>query len=155
MPASGHSPDSQALATNRKARHDYAIVESWEAGIALTGPETKSCREGNVSLAEAYAGFDKNELFVFGMNIQPYAPARALFTPHDPVRPRKILMHRCEIDRLVGLLKTKGLALLPLKLYLARGKIKLQLGLGKGKLLYDKREALKKKTAEREIARGQ
>ena len=155
MSASGKSPDSQALATNRKARHDYTIVESWEAGIALSGPEVKSCREGNVSLAEAYAGFDKNELFVFGMNIQPYAPARTTFTPPDPTRPRKILMHRREIDRLVGLLKTKGLALLPLKLYLARGKIKLQLGLGKGKLLYDKREALKKKTAEREIARGQ
>ena len=141
------------LATNRRARHEYQILDSWEAGLSLTGGEVKSCRAGNVSLAEAYAAFDGNELFILGMRIQPYAAAASGFNTHEPDRPRKILMHRRELDRLAGLLRTKGLTLIPLKLYLTRGKIKLQLGLGKGKLLFDKRETLKRKTSEREANR--
>ena len=144
---------SGALATNRKARHEYHILDSWETGLSLTGGEVKSCRAGQVSLAEAYAAFDKGELFVYGMRIQPYAAAKSGFNTHEPDRPKKILMHRRELDRLAGQLQLKGHTLVPLKLYLVRGKIKLELGLGKGKLLFDKRETLRRKTDEREAAR--
>jgi SsrA-binding protein len=142
-----------ALATHRKARHEYAILDSWEAGLALTGGEVKSCRAGQASLNEAYAAFDKGELFLLGMRIQPYAAAKSGFNAHDPDRPKRVLMHRRELDRLAGLVQLKGHALIPLKLYLARGRIKIELGLGKGKLLYDKRESLRRKTDDRETAR--
>ena len=142
-----------ALATNRKARHEFHILESWEAGLSLTGGEVKSCRAGQASLAEAYASFDKGELFIYGMRIQPYAAAKSGFNTHEPDRPKKILMHRRELDRLAGQLQLQGHTLVPLKLYLARGRIKVELGLGKGKLLYDKRETLRRKTTDRETAR--
>ena len=144
---------SGALATNRKARHEFHILDSWEAGVSLTGGEVKSCRAGQASLAEAYAAFDKGELFVYGLRIQPYAAAKSGFNTHEPDRPKKILMHRRELDRLAGHLQLKGHTLVPLKLYLVRGKIKLELGLGKGKLLFDKRETLRRKTDEREASR--
>ena len=142
-----------ALATNRKARHEYHILDSWEAGLSLTGGEVKSCRAGQASLAEAYAAFDKGELYVYGLRIQPYLAAKSGFNTHEPDRPKKVLMHRRELDRLASQLQLKGHTLVPLKLYLARGKIKLELGLGKGKLLFDKRETLRRKTDEREAAR--
>ena len=142
-----------ALATNRKARHEFHVLESWEAGLALTGGEVKSCRAGQASLAEAYASFDKGELYVYGMRIQPYLAAPAGFNAPEPDRPKKVLMHRRELDRLAGTLQLKGHTLVPLKLYLARGKIKIEIGLGKGKLLFDKRETLRRKTDEREAAR--
>ena len=151
------APKSNApgpLATNRKARHEYAILESWEAGIELTGGEVKSCRAGQASLNEAYAEFKNGELFILSMRIQPYAAAKSGFLPHEPDRPKRVLMHRRELDRISGLVQLKGHTLLPLKLYLARGRIKVELGLGKGKQLYDKRETLKRKTAEREASRG-
>ena len=154
MPASRTSNAPGPLATNRKARHEYAILESWEAGIELTGGEVKSCRAGQACLNEAYADFKNGELYVLSMRIQPYAAARSGFAAHDPDRPKKVLMHRKELDRIAGLVQLKGHTLLPLKLYLARGRIKLELGLGKGKQLYDKRETLKRKTAAREAARG-
>lgn len=141
------------LASNRKARHEYHILDSWEAGLSLTGGEVKSCRAGQASLHEAYAAFDRRELFIYGMRIQPYAAAVSGFNTHEPDRPRKVLMHRRELDRLKGTLQLKGHTLVPLKLYLARGKIKIELGLGKGKLLHDKRETLRRKTADRETAR--
>ncbi|MDR0993676.1 MAG: SsrA-binding protein SmpB [Verrucomicrobiota bacterium] len=140
------------LATNRKARHEYHILDSWEAGLSLSGGEVKSCRAGEVSLNEAFASFDHGELFISGMRIQPYAAASG-FTPPDPDRPKKVLMHRRELDRLAGVLKLKGHTLVPLKLYLARGRIKIELGLGKGKLLHDKRDTLRRKTADREAER--
>ena len=142
-----------ALATNRKARHEFHILDSWEAGLSLTGGEVKSCRAGQASLAEAYAAFDKGELFVYSLRIQPYAAAKSGFNTHDADRPKKVLMHRRELDRLAGTLQLKGHTLVPLKLYLVRGKIKIELGLGKGKLLYDKRETLRRKSDEREAAR--
>ena len=142
-----------ALATNRKARHEFHILDSWEAGVSLTGGEVKSCRAGQASLAEAYAAFDKGELYVYGLRIQPYAAAKSGFNTHEPDRPKKVLMHRRELDRLAGTLQLKGHTLVPLKLYLVRGKIKIELGLGKGKLLSDKREPLRRKTDEREAAR--
>ena len=144
---------SGALATNRKARHEFYILDSWEAGISLTGGEVKSCRAGQVSLNEAFASFDKGELYVYGLRIQPYLAAKSGFNTHEPDRPKKVLMHRRELDRLAGQLQLKGHTLVPLKLYLVRGKIKLELGLGKGKLLFDKRETLRRKTDEREAAR--
>ena len=142
-----------ALATNRKARHEFHILESWEAGLSLTGGEVKSCRAGQASLAEAYASFDKGELYIYGMRIQPYLAAKSGFNAHEPDRPKKVLMHRRELDRLAGTLQLKGHTVVPLKLYLARGRIKVELGLGKGKLLYDKRETLRRQTADRETAR--
>jgi SsrA-binding protein len=154
MSAAPRSNAPGPLATNRKARHEYAISETWEAGIELTGGEVKSCRAGQASLNEAYAEFKGGELFILSMRIQPYAAAKSGFLPHEPDRPKKVLMHRRELDRLSGLVQLKGHTLLPLKLYLARGRIKVELGLGKGKQLYDKRESLKRKTAEREAARG-
>ena len=141
------------LATNRKARHEYHILDSWEAGVSLTGGEVKSCRAGQASLNESYAAFDKGELFLLGLRIQPYAAAKSGFDVHEPDRPKKVLMHRRELDRLAGTLQLQGHTLVPLKLYLARGKIKVELGLGKGKLLFDKRESLRRKTADRETAR--
>ena len=144
---------SGALATNRKARHEFHILDSWEAGLSLTGGEVKSCRAGQASLAEAYAAFDKGELYVYGLRIQPYLAAKSGFNTHEPDRPKKALPHRRELDRLAGGLQLKGHTLVPLKLYLVRGKIKLELGLGKGKLLFDKRETLRRKTDEREAAR--
>lgn len=144
---------SGALATNRKARHEFQILDSWETGLSLTGGEVKSCRAGQASLAEAYAAFDKGELYVYGLRIQPYLAAKSGFNTHEPNRPKKVLMHRRELDRLAGQLQLKGHTLVPLKLYLVRGKIKLELGLGKGKLLFDKRETLRRKTDEREAAR--
>ena len=144
---------SGALATNRKARHEFHILDSWETGLSLTGGEVKSCRAGQASLAEAYAAFDKGELYVYGLRIQPYAAAKSGFNTHEPDRPKKVLMHRRELDRLHGVLLVKGHTLIPLKLYLARGKIKIELGLGKGKLLFDKRETLRRKTDEREASR--
>ena len=144
---------SGALATNRKARHEFQILDSWETGLSLTGGEVKSCRAGQASLAEAYAAFDKGELYVYGLRIQPYLAAKSGFNTHEPDRPKKVLMHRRELDRLAGVLQLKGHTLVPLKLYLVRGKIKLELGLGKGKLLFDKRETLRRKTDEREAAR--
>ena len=141
------------LATNRKARHEYHILDSWEVGLSLTGGEVKSCRAGQASLNEAYASFDKGELYVYGMRIQPYAAAKSGFNVHEPDRPKKVLMHRRELDRLSGTLQLQGHTLVPLKLYLARGNVKIELGLGKGKLLFDKRETLRKKTDERESAR--
>ena len=141
------------LATDRNARYEFHILESWEAGLSLTGGEVKSCRASQVSLNEAFASFDRGELFVHGLRIQPYAAAQSGFNTDAPDRPRKVLMHRRELDRLAGTLQLKGHAVVPLKLYLARGRIKVELGLGKGKLLYDKRETLRRKTDERETAR--
>lgn len=141
------------LATNRKARHEYHILDSWEVGLSLTGGEVKSCRAGQVSLNEAHAQFNRGELYIIGMRIQPYAAAKSSFNTHEADRPKKVLMHRRELDRLFGLVQLKGHTIIPLKLYTARGRIKLELGLGKGKLLYDKRETLKRKTADREAAR--
>lgn len=149
----GEEAGKGALATNRKARHEFHILDSWEAGLALVGGEVKSCRAGQVSLAEAHASFDNRELFIYGMRIQPYAAAKSGFNTHEPDRPKKVLMHRRELDRLHGILQIKGHTLVPLKLYLVRGKIKIEIGLGKGKLLFDKRETLRRKTDEREAAR--
>lgn len=143
----------KTVVVNRQARHDYFIVETFEAGLALTGTEIKSIRAGRVNLREAYARVENGEVWLVGMHIAPYDQAGGYFQ-HDPLRPRKLLLHRRQIEYLRGQLGQKGLTLVPLRLYLKRGKAKVELGLAKGKKLYDKRENLARRDAEREIERA-
>lgn len=141
------------LATNRKARHDYHIIETYEAGIALAGTEVKSLRQGKANLKDSFARVEKGELFLYNMHISPYEKGN-IFNK-DPLRPRKLLMHRKEIDRLYGLVKEKGVTLIPLRVYLnERGLVKVELAVAKGKTLYDKREDIKRRDAEREMEKA-
>ncbi|MEN2984822.1 MAG: SsrA-binding protein SmpB [Dictyoglomaceae bacterium] len=138
---------------NRKAKHDYYILETYEAGIALTGTEVKSLREGKVSIVDSYADIDKGELWLFDLHISPYDKGNIY--NHDPKRPRKLLMHKDEIARLIGKIKEKGLTLIPLSIYFnERGWAKVELGLAKGKKLYDKRRDLAEKAEKRELERA-
>ena len=143
----------KTIATNRQARHDYFIEETFEAGLALTGTEIKSIRAGRLNLRDAYARVENGEAWLLGMHVSPYDQAGGYFQ-HDPLRPRKLLLHRRQIDYLHGQLGQRGLTLVPLRLYLKRGKAKVELGLAKGKKLYDKREALAERDARREIQRA-
>jgi SsrA-binding protein len=136
----------QSVARNPKATHDYHILETWECGIVLTGTEVKSLRSGKASIKEAYARIRNGEVFLDGMNITPYN--------HDPVRTRKLLLHRKEIERLIGAVEQKGLTLVPLELYFRNGRAKVALALGRGKKQFDKREDLKRRAVERETARA-
>jgi SsrA-binding protein len=142
----------KVVARNKKALHEYSISDTWEAGIALYGPEVKSIRAGKVSLAESFARIDKGEVWLHDAHISPYDPASRWNT--DPVRPRKLLLNRGEIRRLIGATQEKGFTLVPLDMYIKKGLIKVTLALGKGKKLYDKREDEKKKDAKREIERA-
>ena len=142
----------KVVARNKKALHEYHVVESLEAGIVLNGPEVKSIRAGRVSLAESFARVDGGEVWLFDMHISPYDPASRWNT--DPVRPRKLLLHSKQIRKLIGSSKEKGLTLVPLDLYLSKGYVKVTLALGRGKKLFDKREDLKLKDAKREIDRA-
>ncbi len=140
------------FAQNRKAKHDFHIEEVYEAGIALQGTEVKSIREGRVNLKDSFAKVENGELFLYNMHISPYDQGN-IFN-HDPLRTRKLLMHKMEIKRFIGLTKEKGYTLIPLRLYIRNGKIKVELGLAKGKRHYDKRRALKEKTVDREIEKA-
>lgn len=140
------------VVSNRKARHDYAILDTYEAGIALTGTEVKSLRAGRGSLADAFAQESGGEVWLYGMHIPEYA--MGTWTNHPPRRPRKLLLHRGEIDRLIGKLRERGLTLVPLSVYFAGGWAKVELGLARGKRSYDKRHDLAKRDAEREIQRA-
>ena len=142
----------QSVARNPKATHDYHILETWESGIVLTGTEVKSLRGGKASIKEAYARVRNGEVFLEGMNITPYEQGNRY--NHDPVRSRKLLMHRREIEKLIGAVEQRGLALVPLELYFKNGKVKVALALGRGKKQHDKREDLKRRMAERETARA-
>lgn len=144
------TPGRRTLCSNRRARHDYEIEEVIEAGIALTGTEVKSLREGRADLKDSYAAIETGEVYLFNCHISPYAAANR-FNP-DPNRKRKLLMHRREIDRLMGKIQEKGLTLIPLAFYTVRRKIKVELALARGKKLYDKREALKLRAMAREMA---
>ena len=136
---------------NRRARHEYHILESMEAGIALTGTEIKSIRQGGISLNEAYARVRDGEIWLLGMHVPPYKEGS--FSNVEPNRPRKLLLHKEQIARLGGRAAEKGLTIVPLRLYFTRGKVKVEIGLAKGKKLWDKREASTKRDVEREIAR--
>lgn len=141
------------ITDNRKARHDYHIHDSYEAGIALTGTEVKSLRAGKANLRDSYAYFDKKrELYLQNLHISPYEQGN-IFN-HDPLRPRKLLMHRHQLDKLVGKINEKGFTLVPLKLYFTQGKVKVDLALVTGKKQYDKRHDIAERDAKRELDRN-
>lgn len=141
----------ETVARNKKAYHDYFVLESFEAGIELFGTEVKSVRQGKVNLKDAWCSIEKGEIYVNGMHISPYEFGN-IFN-RDPMRKRRLLMHKREINRLYGQLKQQGLTLIPLSAYFNRGRLKVQVGLCKGKKNYDKRESIARKDAEREAAR--
>ncbi|MDR7523522.1 MAG: SsrA-binding protein SmpB [Armatimonadota bacterium] len=144
--------DEQLVATNRRARHEYHIEESLEAGLVLTGTEVKSLRAGRASLAEAFARIQGNEIWLHHLHIPPYE-AGNIFN-HDPMRPRKLLLHRRQIQRLAGRAFQKGYTLVPLRLYFRRGRAKVELAVARGKKLYDKREAIGEREAARQARRA-
>ncbi len=141
-----------SVARNPRATHDYHVLETWETGIVLTGTEVKSLRNGKASIKEAYARLRNGEVFLEGMNITPYEQGNRY--NHDPVRTRKLLLHRKEIERMIGAVEQQGLTLVPLELYFRNGRAKVALALGRGKKQHDKREDLKRRVAEREAARA-
>jgi len=140
------------ICQNKKAFHNYFIEETVQAGISLLGSEVKSLREGKVNLGDSYGDIKRSEVFLVDAHISPYAQANRL--NHDPLRTRKLLLHKKEIKRLIGKVEQRGYTLVPVKLYFVNGKVKVDLALAKGKKLFDKRETLKKKTMEREMERG-
>ena len=140
------------ITVNRKAYHDYHIQESFEAGIVLKGSEIKSIRAGKVNLSDAYAKPENGELWLHNSHIASYDAAS--YNTHEPVRPRKLLLHRKEIDILAGKVMQKSLTLVPLKLYIKHGVAKVELGVAKGKKVYDKREAIARRDADREVERA-
>jgi len=140
------------ITQNRRAFHDYHILERFEAGLVLTGSEVKSLRDHRAQLKDAYARFFGEELFLVGSHISPYGPASQF--GHDPVRTRKLLMHRKELERLRGRVQERGLTLVPLRLYWSKGRAKAELGLGQGKKLYDKRAAIRARMERREVDRA-
>jgi len=142
----------KVVASNRKARHDYAILDSVEAGIALTGTEVKSLRAGRASLVDAFAQVKDGELYLHGLHIPEYT--QGTWNNHEPRRVRKLLLHRVEIDKLTGKVQEAGLTLIPLALYFADGWAKVELGLARGKRSYDKRQDLARRDADREITRA-
>ncbi len=141
------------VATNRRARFDYEIVDTWEAGIALMGPEVKSLREGRVNLGDAFATVFRGEAWLEKMHISPYEPATRA-NPGDPQRRRKLLLHRQEINRLEHKITEKGLTLIPLTVYFRRGRAKVELALARGKHRHDKRETIKRREGDREARRA-
>lgn len=149
MAGNGHHPGT--VAVNRKAYHDYHIEENYEAGIVLTGSEIKSVRAGRVNLRGSYARVIDDEIFLYDTHISPYDQA---YDQHDPMRPRKLLLHRREISRLMGLIQQKGLTLVPLRIYFKQRLAKVDLAVARGKKLYDKREDIAKRDAQREIERA-
>ena len=142
----------KTVADNRKASHEYFILESFEAGIELVGTEVKSIRNGSVNLKDSWCSIDNGEIFIKGMHISPYEKGN-IFN-RDPLRVRKLLMHKREINKLFGSIKQDGLTLIPLSLYFKDSRVKVQIGLCKGKKLYDKREDSAKRDAKREIDRN-
>jgi SsrA-binding protein len=153
MPGSENTTMSvKVIAQNRKARHDYEVLASFEAGLALQGTEVKSIRAGKVTLKDSYARVERGEVFLVHLHINPYEAASHF--NHDPERPRKLLLHRWEIRRLVGQLEQRGLTLVPLRLYLKNGRAKVELGLVRGKRQYDKRQDIGQRDAQRAIERA-
>lgn len=146
------SKGTKTIAENRKASHEYFVLESYEAGIELVGTEVKSIRQGAVNLKDAWCSIDKGEIFVRGMHISPYEKGN-IFN-RDPLRVRKLLMHKREINKLFGTVKQDGLSLIPLSIYFKDSRVKMQVGLCKGKKLYDKRADAAKRDANREIDRN-
>jgi len=140
------------ITINRKARHDYFIIEIYEAGLVLTGGEVKSLRDGKVNIGDSFGRIEQGEAFLYNMHISPYFYDSE--EEYEPLRTRKLLLHHEEINRLLGKMSQKGLTLIPLKLYFKKGKAKIELGLAKGKKIHDKREALKKRADRMEVDRA-
>lgn len=142
----------EVIARNKRARHDYEILDTWETGVVLTGTEVKALRDGRANLTDAFGVIKDSEVFLLNCHIGAYG--QASIYNHEPTRTRKLLMHRREIRRMIGAVERQGLTLVPLELYFVRGKVKVRLALVRGKQQHDKREDLKKRDAEREIARA-
>jgi len=140
------------IAVNRRARHDFIIEETYEAGIVLTGSEVKSLRAGKANLKDSYGRVTKDEAWLLNAHISPYGPASQF--GHEPTRTRKLLLHRREIERLMGKVKERGLTLIPLRLYFKNGRVKVEIGLARGKKLYDKRAAIREREVKREVERA-
>ena len=153
MTQKGDQAGQKTVVSNRRALHDYEILERFETGMVLTGAEVKSLRGGRGSLQEAFARVQRGELWIEGMHIPPYEQQMDK-RRYDPIRTRKLLMHRREIERLVGKAAEKGLALVPLRVYFAHGLAKLELGLGKGKRHFEKRQAIAEREHKREMERA-
>ncbi|UXA08452.1 SsrA-binding protein SmpB [Mycobacterium sp. SMC-2] len=149
--AGGKRGGKQIVATNRKARHNYSILEEFEAGVALQGTEVKSLREGHASLADAFATVDDGEVWLRNLYIPEYQ--HGSWTNHEPRRNRKLLLHRAQIDRLVGKIRDGNLALVPMSLYFSEGKVKVELALARGKRAHDKRQDMARRDAQREVVR--
>lgn len=139
------------ISDNRKARHEYSIEDDYEAGMVLQGTEVKALRNGQVNLSDSYAKIIKGEVFVYQMHISPYK--FAYYDNHDPLRARKLLLHNYEIKKLIGKINERGYSLIPLSLYFSNGKVKMKLGLARGKKLHDKRHTIKEREAKRELDR--
>jgi SsrA-binding protein len=151
-PQKGDAAGERTVVSNRKARHDYEILERFEAGIVLTGAEVKSLRGGRGSLTESFARVRGDEVWLEGMHIPPYEQAMDKRT-YDPIRPRKLLLHRKEIERLIGKTAERGLSLVPLRVYFSHGIAKLELALGRGKRAYEKRHSIAEREHQREMLR--
>jgi SsrA-binding protein len=150
--SSNRQTGRKIIASNRKARHDYAIVDVYEAGVMLKGTEVKSLRLGRASLLDGFATIDDGEIFLRNVHIPEYE--QGSWTNHEPRRVRKLLLHKEEIDRLIGKTRESGLTLVPLSMYFSSGKVKVELALARGKRSYDKRQDLAKRDADREVARA-
>ncbi len=151
-PSSNRETGRKLIAQNRKARHDYAVIDTYEAGVVLTGTEVKSLRLGRASLVDGFATIDNGEVFLRNVHIPEYE--QGSWTNHEPRRTRKLLLHRGEILRLIGKTKESGLTLVPLAIYFSAGKVKVELALARGKRSYDKRQDLAKRDADREVRKA-
>lgn len=146
------SENQKNISVNRKARHEYIFLQTFEAGIVLQGTEVKSLREGKTNFVDSYATIIRNEVWLIGMHINPYKHGN--INNHEPVRDRKLLLNRGEIKKLIGKINEKGLTLIPYRLYFKNGKVKVELALAKGKKIYDKRESIKKRDIQRDQERN-
>ncbi len=152
MAETKETPERETIARNKRARHDYHIVDTWEAGIVLTGSEVKSLRNGKANISDAYGIVKDGEVHLLNLHISPYE--QASFFNHEPTRTRKLLLHKREIKKMIGSVERQGLTLVPLELYFKRGKAKVAIGLGKGKKLFDKRADEKLRDDQREMQRA-
>jgi SsrA-binding protein len=150
--SSNRKSGRKIIAQNRKARHDYTVLDTYEAGVMLTGTEVKSLRQGRASLVDAFATIDDGEVFLRNVHIPEYE--QGSWTNHEPRRTRKLLLHKAEIERLIGKTKESGLTLVPLSLYFSAGKVKVELALARGKRAYDKRQDIARRDAAREMQRA-
>jgi SsrA-binding protein len=151
MTSTSSADETASIARNKRARHDYHIIETWEAGLVLTGTEVKALRDGKANIADAYAIVKDGEVFLLNLHISPYERGNQF--NHEPTRTRKLLLHKKEIRRMIGAVERQGLTLVPLELYFKRGVAKVALALGKGKKLHDKRADERRRDDEREMAR--